>query len=216
MNYLDGIRAVHEALQPRSYVEIGCRFGDSLALASCPSVAVDPINRINVDVTCDYRFFEMTSDDFFARYSLVDLLGGPLDLGFIDGMHLAEFALRDFVNLERESHPASVILMDDVLPRENEFAGREPEVQAWCGDVYKAVRLLKALRPDLRVRVFDVAIKGFCVIDRLDPHNSSLGDQIDSLESQLEGGLHGVKDVKDLRDEFDVEPIEALSDLAFN
>src|SRR5256885_12302956 len=47
----------------------------------------------------------------FAEHDLSKELGGrPVDLAFIDGMHLFEFALRDFVNLERYCAPGSTIL----------------------------------------------------------------------------------------------------------
>ena len=49
----------------------------------------------------------MTSDDFFASHDLAQVLGGrPVDLAYIDGMHQFEFALRDFMNLERYVGPA--------------------------------------------------------------------------------------------------------------
>ena len=44
-------------------------------------------------------------------------LGGlPVDLALIDGMHHFEYALRDFMNLERLCAPQSTILIDDCFP----------------------------------------------------------------------------------------------------
>ena len=56
--------------------------------------------------SADATIYELTSDEFFARYDLSELLGGPVELAFIDGLHLFEQVLRDFVNLERHSATA--------------------------------------------------------------------------------------------------------------
>ena len=54
---------------------------------------------------------------FFAQHDLRRLFGGlPLDLGFIDGMHRFEFALRDFINFKRASDSRTVLLVHDCLP----------------------------------------------------------------------------------------------------
>ena len=42
MEYLEFLKGLHEAVRPRAYLEIGLRHGDSLALADCPSLGVDP------------------------------------------------------------------------------------------------------------------------------------------------------------------------------
>ena len=66
---------------------------------------------------CDLKLVRETSDEFFASVDPFAHFGGqPFDLAFIDGMHLAEYALRDFINTERHAHPASVIVLDDMLP----------------------------------------------------------------------------------------------------
>ena len=51
--------------------------------------------------------------------------GTRLDLVFVDGMHLFEFALRDFMNVERHADWWSVIVFDDILPRDVDEAARE-------------------------------------------------------------------------------------------
>ena len=43
------LREVHEVLEPPTYLEIGIRHGDSLALARCPSIGVDPAYDLRVD-----------------------------------------------------------------------------------------------------------------------------------------------------------------------
>ena len=39
------------------------------------------------------QIYELTSDEFFDRYDLTDLFGGPVVLAFIDGLHLFEQVL---------------------------------------------------------------------------------------------------------------------------
>ena len=64
-----------------------------------------------------------------------------MDFAFIDGMHLFEFALRDFMNLERHCTPQSVIMVHDCYPTEREHAEREPQTvagAAMCGSSFPA------------------------------------------------------------------------------
>ena len=119
----DFLRELHAKLEPRNYLEIGVNDGKSLALSSCPTIAVDPAFKVTWPVRCDLQLVKATSDDFFARKDPIRHLrsgrhplknarrgrplldrwrgGTTLDLAFIDGMHLFEFALRDFMNVER-------------------------------------------------------------------------------------------------------------------
>jgi Methyltransferase domain len=210
MHYLAALKEVHEALKPRSYVEIGCRFGNSLVLADCPAIGVDPLFRLRQSIGPNVRLFEETSDAFFADHHLTALLGSPFHLAFIDGMHLAEYALRDFINLEKHAGPHSVIVFDDILPGPDASVSREEVKGLWCGDVYKALRIIKALRPDLHVAVFDVAIKGIGIVSNLDPHSTILESRYAALEASILAGEYDLDDRSQLRDEFGVRPVEAL------
>ena len=103
-NYLQVLARIHTTLQPRTYLEIGVETGETLALASCPSVAVDPQFAF-VDLSCVKKvlakprimFFQTTSDNFFARFRPDVLLGQALEFAFLDGMHRCEYLLRDFI-----------------------------------------------------------------------------------------------------------------------
>ena len=52
-------------------------------------------------------------------------------LRFIDGMHLSEFALRDFINIEPFMADTGVIVIDDVLPRNGLEAARDRKTEPW-------------------------------------------------------------------------------------
>lgn len=159
------LTALHERLRPRTYFEIGVRTGKSMELSRVPSIGVDPFFAITREQHCDLHLVRTTSDEFFARPDPFAHFEQPVfDLAFIDGMHLSEFALRDLINTERYSHPGSVIVIDDVLPRNVREASREHVSGAWAGDVYKIIDVLHERRPDLVVLEVDTSPTGTLVV----------------------------------------------------
>jgi hypothetical protein len=199
MHYLRALDLLHDNLRPANYVEIGCRKGISLSRAKCPAIAIDPEFEIICPLTAPTRLFREKSDDFFANRNLGALLGGTVDLAFIDGMHNAEFVLRDFINLERFSNENTVIVIDDVLPEDIAWTTRERQTQAWTGDVYKTIPFLRTSRPDLHINVFDIEIKGLAIVHNLNPNDRSLSDSLDSHEAFLAGPDSALGSIDDIR-----------------
>jgi hypothetical protein len=211
MNYLTALKLMHDTLSPTSYVEIGCREGRSLSLARCPTVAIDPDFEIRVGLSSPTRLFRQTSDDFFADHNLRDLIGGPVDLAFVDGMHQAEFALRDILNLEVHATPDSVIVVDDILPEQIEWTSRTRQTKAWTGDVYKVIPLLRKHRPDLDIRVFDVEMKGFAVITGFNPGNRVIQNDFAQHEADIADDTLAFANIKALRAALAPDPVDALA-----
>ena len=200
------LRQVHHRLRPRNYFEIGVNDGRSLALSRVPSIGVDPAFRITRELRCDVHLVRATSDDFFARRDpIAHLRGGrnplrnlrhgrapfgwylgrtTLDLSFIDGMHLFEYALRDFMNVERLAGTSSVIILDDVFPRSVDEAARDRHTTAWAGDVYKIIAVLRKHRPDLVVLPMDTTPTGVLVVLGADARNRRLRSAYDRLVAQ--------------------------------
>ncbi|MGZ4675042.1 MAG: class I SAM-dependent methyltransferase [Acidimicrobiia bacterium] len=180
--YLELLAAIHRHSRPRTYLEIGMRTGESIAQA-CPEtivVGIDPCPAIDTKVNADARLFFETSDDFFAHHDVREVCdGNPLDLAFIDGMHLFEYALRDFRNVERNATPDSVVLVHDCLPREAPMATRERQTAMWTGDTWKLVCCLREMRPDLDVATITVKASGLAIIRNLDPASTVLFDRYD-------------------------------------
>jgi hypothetical protein len=188
VRYLDFLRGVHEALKPPTYLEIGIRHGDSLALSRARSIGVDPSYAIRTELDAPVALFRTTSDDFFAHPEPTAPLGdGAAALSFIDGMHLFEFVLRDFVNVERHSEWWSVVVFDDVLPRRVEMASRERATRAWTGDVYKIRPVLERERPDLVCLTVDTRPTGLLLVVGADPSNRRLAERHDELVSEWVG-----------------------------
>ena len=102
-------------------MEIGIQQGESFELAKTAkwAIGVDPRPRLRYELWPGAKVFSMTSDAFFASYDLQKELGGnPVELAFIDGRHLFEYALRDFINLEKHGGRSSTILVAVVRSRE--------------------------------------------------------------------------------------------------
>ena len=180
--YLDLLAGIHTRCRPRTYLEIGMRNGESLALAIAETlvIGIDPLPTVWNKVNADAGLFFETSDEFFDKRNVRALLQGlPIDLAFIDGMHLFEYALRDFRNIERNAGPDSVILIHDCLPPGAEFATRDRQTALWTGDTWKVICCLSELRPDLEISTVAVKPSGLAVIRNLDPQSSALFDRYD-------------------------------------
>lgn len=188
MEYYSLLAEIHAHLAPRTYVEVGVRHGQSmtLALPGTRSIGIDPAADVRFPLGPHSRLFAMTSDEFFAGHNLRAALGGlPVDLGFIDGMHLFEYALRDFANLERACAPDSVVLVHDCLPIDAVTSARERTTDVWSGDVWKLVVCLRRHRPDLSVTTIDVAPTGLGVITGLDPTSDVLLGNLERLYDEF-------------------------------
>ena len=182
--YYDAMDLIQQHLVPRTYVEIGVATGRTLTLAlpGTVCVGIDPAPRLERPLRHGQQVFAQTSDDFFAANDLGTVLGGaPLDLAFIDGMHHFEFALRDFINLERASHPETTVLIHDCLPESEEGAARERTTVLWSGDVWRLIVALRDWRPDLEVAVVDWAPTGLGVVRGLDHRSTVLADHYDEI-----------------------------------
>jgi hypothetical protein len=178
--YLEVLAELHRALAPKFYLEIGVRRGRSLRLAQCPAVGVDPAPEITLSLPADARVLTQTSDDFFATLPRHPLPQAP-DMAFIDGMHWFEFALRDFINIERLATATTLIVIDDVFPVHPAQAERERRTRVWTGDIWKLHRCLSELRPDLLLLALDTSPTGLLLVAGLDSDNRVLSDRYDAL-----------------------------------
>ena len=186
--YLDVLRRIHAYLQPRTYLEVGVDRGRSLRLAmpGTQAIGVDPAPSLEAELAPNARVFRETSDDFFQRHDVRAEFGGlPVDLAFIDGMHLFEFALRDFVNVERCCDRESTIVIDDCLPRDRATAQRERCTEFWTGDVWKLVLVLRKYRPDLVIHTIAAPPTGVCVVRGLDPASRVLAGRLDAIVAEF-------------------------------
>lgn len=182
MKYKDFLSKIHEQLQPQYYVEIGIRQGVTLALSRGMSIGIDPSFNVNVETKSFAKLFRCTSDDFFKKYNLRhELNNKSCQLSFIDGLHLFEYALRDFRNIEIYSEQESVVIFDDVRPRNRKEAERQPTGGAWTGDIWKIYYCLQKYRPDLKLFPIQTQPTGLLIVTNLDPKNRNLWDSYDEI-----------------------------------
>jgi hypothetical protein len=186
--YYQVLAAIHTHLRAANYVEIGVDQGISLAqaLPETPCIGIDPKPKLDRDLP-NAQIYELTSDEFFARHDLTKLLGGPVALAFIDGLHLFEQVLADFINIEAHSSPDTVVLLHDCLPLDAATASRQRTTDFYSGDVWKATLALKRTRPDLDMVVVPTLPTGLCLVRGLD-----------AASRLLASGLPGIVD--DYRD----------------
>jgi hypothetical protein len=178
-DYFKVIARIHEYVKPATYLEIGIDQGDSFEIVRPETVAlgVDPNPRPQKPLGPNQRVFALTSDD---------------------GLHLFEFALRDFINVEKYCSTDSLILIHDVYPLDATSAARERASTFWTGDIWRLILALKKYRPDLTVNVIATRPTGLAMVQNLDPtsrvlenHRKKIIDEFLALDVSV---LDGHKD----------------------
>ena len=193
--YLDILKSIHTQFQPTNYLEIGVRVGKSLSLATCPSIAIDPEPELNLDEFSNVSFFQSTSDYFF-EHQTDSIPKQGIDLAFIDGMHLFEFVLRDFMNIELHSNSNTLVVIDDIFPNNEIQASRDRKSQVWMGDVWKIVVCLQRFRPDLKLTMLDTSPSGLLLVSGLNNYNRTLVNQYNPIIREFRSLK--INDYKDL------------------
>ena len=178
-NYLEFLKVLHKK-RYEIYFEIGSRTGDSLSLSQSPSIAIDPYYQLKCDPVGKKDFcllFQDTSDNFFNK-TLPKLPYFKCELGFIDGMHLFEYALRDFINLAKISSEKALFLFHDTLPWSYEMTTRDykniPHGAAWTGDIWKLIPILTDMGMKNNINLLTLAPSGLLAI--LNPENKIVAE----------------------------------------
>lgn len=196
-NYIRLLSRIHRHLEPATYVEIGVASGASLAVAgeSTRSIGIDPYPRVKSKIQSQAKLYPTESDAFFDHYDLFDELGlASLDLAFIDGLHLFEQALRDFINLERYAEPHTVIAIHDCFPPTELCAERERALTYWVGDVWRLVPCLIRYRPDLNVCVVPALPSGVGIVTGLNRDSGTLAACYDDIVAEALSMPYGQMD----------------------
>lgn len=186
LRYVDFFKALHARYLFDWYMEIGCRTGAVFSMARGKTIAVDPYFQVKSNVIGSkpaLHVFQTTSDDFFAS-GFLERNQIRLSFSFIDGMHLFEYLLRDFIHAERNSHPDGVIALHDCCPSNMAMTTRDLQnlpQNRWTGDVWKLMPILQKYRPDLQVDVLNCRGTGLVVVSGLDPKNDALSKNYDEI-----------------------------------
>jgi len=186
--YLTWLERLYDALAPETVIDVGVFQGASLALVRPPTVAIgiDPNPTVVFPLKAQTHIFAETSDEFFEQGRAKGLLAGrPLSVGFIDGLHLYEQALRDFIGLEALCGPHSVLMLHDTVPLDEPTQARTRETVFHTGDVWKVVLCLKHYRPDLDVFTIATAPTGLTLVTGLDPASRVLRDNFDEAVARF-------------------------------
>lgn len=184
-HYRQVLKEIHSRLHPQTYLEIGVESGATLAFASDCEIAVgvdpEPLDSV-ASLPPQLKVFRETSDAFFAARERASVFGErELDLVFIDGLHLFEQTLRDFIHVEAWSSPNTVVLLHDCLPVCAAAAARNRISKFWVGDVWKTIEILREVRPDLRITVIPTPPSGLVVVRGLDAQSSLLQQRMPEI-----------------------------------
>lgn len=168
---MEAIQRAIEILGAQRYLEIGVDEGQCFSQVQAgEKIGVDPVGARPLVVAeiqkPGVRYFELTSDEFFAQEADGTLEGG-VDVVFIDGLHTYAQTYQDCVNSLKHLNPGGVIVLHDCLPKTALEATPAASHQDawringptwdgyWTGDSWKAITALRAFHPDVTACVLD-------------------------------------------------------------
>jgi hypothetical protein len=144
--------------------------------------------ELEAELPASARVVQQTSDDFFEADEDPILKTKP-ELVFIDGMHLIEYVLRDFMHVEKICGENTIVVIDDIFPNQPEQASRERETRVWTGDVWKLYPLLSKYRPDLVLIPLDTSPTGLLLIAGLNPNDQTLWQRYNPVIREAQFGM---------------------------
>ena len=144
-------------------------------------IGIDPEPQISEKINKNTEIFEMTSDDFFQKHPDIK----DIDMAFIDGMHLFDYVLRDFINLEKCCKKNAIILMHDTIPKDKITSERNRTTRFWTGDMFKIVLILKKYRPDLEIYNSNAKPSGLVCVKNLDSSSTVLSDNYEKIVEEF-------------------------------
>ncbi len=188
-DYRRALSVTHHVRQTKRYLEIGVANGRSLRLAppTTQCVGVDPAPKINGHPPENRQVVEATSDAFFETYHSGGTAREPFDLIFIDGLHTAEQALKDFLNAEAAAASNAVVLIHDTVPPDEYSALPQRMTRTWTGDVWKVIPTLRHFLPDLRIATFGFAPSGLTAVVGLCPTREVQPALLEEMGEYMEG-----------------------------
>ena len=189
--YTEFLDQLHIDLMFDWSMEIGCRAGRTFGPTRSNTIAVDPFFKAEQNIINAKKrlfVFQETSDDFFA-HDFLKTMKIKLSFAFLDGMHLFEFLLRDFLNTEANSRPDGVIALHDCLPFKPQMLTRDLDNLPrgpWTGDVWKLIPILQKYRPDLKITALDARPTGLVLVSNLKPTDKTLSKNYDKIIAEWE------------------------------
>lgn len=206
---------LHGVLAPvETYLEVGVQTGASLALAEAAGVAygLDPWPSLQQQfIRNNQRVHAETSDQFWGCESCER---PTVDFAFIDGSHLFEDALRDFIHIQEHAGPHTVVVFDDVLPYNQDIAWRTQPPGDWTGDVFKLPYILARYQRSLDQILVDVSPTGALIVTGLDPRDVNLRRQFEKIVEEYHHGTYEVpvdEVTGESRRHWNLAPVEVLT-----
>lgn len=146
------LEALHRAIQPKRYIEIGIGDGSNLALAkSCEQcLGIDPAPRVRYHFKSPTRIFQQDSLTFFKDNHLGSHMGGLIDMAVLGGGQSFRTTLHELKQLEVYSHPDTLFVLRGSYPLADRLSGAKPDPHLWYGDNWKIVFVLKDLCPQVQ------------------------------------------------------------------
>jgi hypothetical protein len=197
-DYVDMLRAIHAWKKPKTYLEIAHGSNRTIELSECRTIAIGyPAFIDNKIPDKNFKYvsiFNMDSISFFENIEINVVSKDPIDLAFIDGVHLCEIALAEFYFIEKNARSDSVIALHDCLPLEAGITGRNAALATpqdpkratwWLGDVWRTALFLKRNRPDLVIRAYGARPSGLVCVTGLDPKRPFSKDDVARAKAEM-------------------------------